>query len=82
MKLDPADLREYASRDWASLERMARIERARQPVATKVALGIALYEAMKHTRPTWPDSDARREDLDAHLRLRALLDRAAHVGTR
>lgn len=45
-------------------------------------LAIALYEAAKATRPDWPDEETRRADFEAHLRLKAQLDRAAHVGVR
>jgi hypothetical protein len=82
MKLDPATLRAYAARDWQAPERLARAGRARQPIADKVAIAIALYEAAKRTNPTWPDEATREADLAAHQRLRALLDRAAHVGAR
>jgi hypothetical protein len=78
--LDPEELRAYAGRDWSAPERLARQARALQPVARKVALAIALYEAARVTRPGWPDEATRRQDLAAHLRLRALLDKAAHVG--
>ncbi len=42
----------------------------------KVQLAIELYEAARATRPGWPDEATRRADFEAHLRLRALLDRA------
>nr|MBA2319878.1 hypothetical protein [Deltaproteobacteria bacterium] len=81
-RLDPADLRAYAARDWGAPERLARAHRARQPVEQKVAIAVALYEAARATLPGWPDEATRRADLAAHVRLRALLDRAAHVGAR
>ena len=79
-RLDPAELRSYAARDWSAPERLARRERALLPVAEKVRIAIELYEAARATRPDWPDEATRRADFEAHLRLRALLDRAAHVG--
>jgi hypothetical protein len=82
MKLDPADLRAYARRDWEAPERLARAERAQQPIEAKVAMAIDLYEATKRTRPSWPDEATRREDLATHVRVRNLLDRAARVGAR
>lgn len=81
-RLDPTQLRDYAARDWGRPERLARVHRAAQPVALKVALAIALYEAARATCPGWPDDATRRADLASHLRVRALLDRAAHVGAR
>ena len=81
-RIDPEQLREYAHRDWQVPERLARRHRARQSVARKVEIAIALYEAARATRPGWPDEATRKADLASHLRVRALLDRAAHVGTR
>ncbi|MDD9986921.1 MAG: hypothetical protein OXQ31_11665 [Spirochaetaceae bacterium] len=80
--LDPEDLRGYAARDWGAAERLARRHRATLPVDRKVRLAIDLYEAARATRPGWPDEATRRDDLAAHRRVRALLDRAAHVGAR
>ena len=80
--LDPKELREYASRDWDAPQRLARRARASQPLAQKVRLAVELYEAARATRPCWPDEDTRRADLRSHLRVRALLDKAAHVGAR
>ena len=76
------DAAAYAGRDWEAPERLARAARARQPVEQKVALAIALYEAARATHPGWPDDATRRADLDSHRALRALLDKAAHVGRR
>ena len=81
-RLDPADLRAYAARDWDAPARLARAERAAQPVEERVRIAIALYEAAKRTCPGWPTEQDRQEDLAHHLRLRSLLDRAAHVGRR
>ena len=63
-------------------ERLARGRRARLPVEQKVRLAIDLYEAARSTRPEWPTEAIRRDDLATHERVRALLDRAAHVGRR
>lgn len=52
------------------------------PIARRVELGIALYEAARATRPGWPDEATRRADFESHLRVKALLKRAAHVGAR
>ena len=80
--LDPAELRGYAARDWDAPERLARMRRANLPVEQKVRLAIALYEAARATRTEWPGEETRRADLATHRRVRALLDRAAHVGGR
>ena len=81
-RLDPRELREYASRDWGAPERLARRERARLPVEHKVRLAVELYEAARGMHPGWPDEASRREDLASHQRVRALLEQAARVGTR
>ena len=73
---------EYAARDWGAPERLARRQRARQPIEIKVALAIELYEATRETKLGWSDAATRRADFDAHLRLRAMLDMAADVGSR
>ena len=80
--LDPDALRAYAARDWDAPARLARQARAALPIARKVEIAIALYEAARATRPGWPDEATRRADLEDHLRVRALLDRASHVGAR
>lgn len=80
--LDPDDLRAYARRDWAATERATRRARAQLPVADKVRLSIELYEGARATRPDWPTDADRRADLEAHLRLKKRLQRAAHVGRR
>jgi len=82
MHLNPEDLRSYAKRDWSAPERLARRARARQPVRTKIRIAVELYEAARRTRPEWPTDQQRKKDLQMHLRLRALLDRAADVGAR
>jgi len=81
-RLDQAELRVFAARDWGAPARLARQDRARQPVEEKVTLSIELYEAARTTKPGWPNDATRRADLDAHLRLRALLDKAADVVAR
>ncbi len=81
-RLNPEELREYARRDWSAPERLARAHRAQQSIAQKVRIAIELYEAVRQMRPNWPDEATRRADLASHLRVRALLDKAAHVGAR
>ncbi len=81
-RLEPSDLRAYAQRDWSAPERLACAARAQQPVAEKVRIAIELYEAARASLPGWPDEATRRADLESHRAVRALLDRAAHVGRR
>ena len=77
---DPTEFRSCAGRDWEAPERLARGHRAGLPVEQKVRLAIDLYEAARATRPEWPSEAIRRADLATHLRVRALLDRAADGG--
>ena len=79
---DATELRGYAGRDWDAPERLARRHRAGLPVEQKVRLAIDLYEAARAARPEWPSEAIRRADPATHLRVRALLDRATHVGGR
>ena len=81
-RLDPAELREYARRDWDAPQRLARRARAEQSIAHKIRLAVELYEVARASRPSWPDEDTRRADLQSHVRVRTLLDKAAHVGAR
>lgn len=81
-RFDVEELRSYARRDWGAPERLARLHRVNLPIEQKVLLAIDLYEAARNTNPGWPSEADRRADLAAHRRLRALLDRAAHVGRR
>lgn len=81
-RFDAAELRRYARRDWGALERLAHVDRVNLPVEQKVRLAIDLYEAARIANPGWPSEADRRADFAAHLRVRALLDRAAHVGRR
>ncbi len=76
------DLRRYARRDWAAPERLARRQRAAQPVVKKVAMAVALYEAARLANPGWPSEAARRADLESHVALRASLSIAGRVGAR
>ena len=82
VRFDAEELRSYARRDWGAPERLARAHRAKQPIEQKVRLAMDLYEAARNTNPGWPTEADRRADLAAHRRLRALLDRAPHVGRR
>ena len=82
VRFDAEELRSYAGRDWGAPERLARVHRVKQPIEQKVQLAIDLYEAVRNTNPGWPSEAVRRADLAAHRRVRALLDRASHVGRR
>lgn len=84
--MDPAAIRAYASRDWQALGASKRAywaERHRQEGATAtVQASQALLAEMRRIRPDYPTPVEREVDLAAHVRLRVLLDRAAHAFTR
>ncbi len=79
-RLDPDDLRAYAGRDWGAPDRLSRPNRVQAPVHEKVRMAVALYESTRSLRPEWPTAEDRWRDLQNHIRVRALLRRAAHVG--
>ena len=81
-RLDPADLRAYARRDWGIAERLDRVARARAPVDEKLALAGALYQAARVTRPSWPTDADRLIDFESHIRMRDIFRRAGRVGAR
>jgi hypothetical protein len=78
-RLDPAELRAWASRDWGVVDSKSLAARVQQPVGAKVAMAIALYEAARRTLPGWPTDADRRVDLQHHLDVKAILDRCPDV---
>jgi hypothetical protein len=80
---DPAALRAFRDRDWASVRRAkeqfwADDHATRGPLAGLRA-GAALREHARAVDPSWPNEAQRAEDLAHHLELAAKLDRLAHV---
>lgn len=73
---------ELLARDYGLLDRLTLADRARRPVEEKVAVAIALHEAMRTTRPGWPSESDRLADLREHQRVAELLWRARHVAAR
>lgn len=80
--LDPAELRAFARRDWGAPERLARAERVARSPERCFELAWELYLAARFACPGWPSEEDRRRDFEHHLAMRALLDRAGHVGRR
>lgn len=80
--LDPASLRAFVQRDWNPTRDLDLLARAAQPLETKLRLAEELYAAARATVPGWPSEADRRADLEHHVALRRLLDRAAGVGPR
>lgn len=84
--MDPEAIRAYVSRDWdaiAASKRAYWAERHRQdgPQATWNA-SQALLTEMRLIRPGYPAGEDRSADFATHVRLRSLLDRAAHAVAR
>ena len=78
-----ATLGEYAARDWqavASQDRLHWLRQYRQhgPEATMGA-SLTLWEHVRQVRPEWPTARERQEDLDHHLRLKQIFQRAANT---
>jgi len=76
-----AALGEYAARDWQIIADQDRLHWTREyrqhgPVATMRA-SMALWEHMRQVRPEWPTAQERQEDLDHHLLLIQIFQRAA-----
>lgn len=83
-KLTPTNVRAFLGRPWDALakskERHWREANLADPLATFHA-SESLWEILHEAGHTTNESE-RSADLDAHLRLRALLDRTAHVRPR
>jgi hypothetical protein len=76
-------IREYAERDWAKVAGSDRDHwvqrfRAEGPRAT-VEVSHALFEHARSARADFPGSRYVAADLGAQVRLKQLLDRAAHA---
>lgn len=50
------------------------------PDTEKFRIAAALYASARATNPAWPTDVDRLEDLQQHLRMRRIWDRAANVG--
>ncbi|MCA9574113.1 MAG: hypothetical protein R3B40_03100 [Polyangiales bacterium] len=80
---DPAALRAFRRRDWASVRRAkeqywAEDHAARGPLAGLRA-GAALWDQARAIDPSWPDEAQRAEDLAHHVDLVHKLRRLDHV---
>ena len=76
-----ANLNEYAARDWRIIENLDRLHWIREyrqhgPEAT-VRASMALWEHLRQIRPEWPTAQDRQEDLDHHILLIQIFQRAA-----
>jgi hypothetical protein len=79
--VDRDAVRAFARRPWRELEELKREHWARRfaeegPSAT-IAASRAIWAHLRAVRPEWPTPEDREADLRDHVRLKALLDRAA-----
>jgi len=80
------DLRGYVARDW-SAARDSKDEFWAQRIARLGPIeGLRIADELRRQvllqNPGWPDADQRREDLQSHLRLSELLQRASPARSR
>ena len=84
--MQEADIRAFARRDWAALDRCkARFwaERKRAMTADDaLELGDALRLPAQRLRPDWPDAGERAADLTLHARVAEALRAVSIRGTR
>lgn len=81
-----SEIQAFANRPWemvSSLDRHYWAEKFRQNGSqSSVNASVALWRHMKSVRPEWPDAGERRRDLEHHVLLKGLLDKASRVLTR
>jgi hypothetical protein len=84
--MDDADIRSFARRDWAALEReKARFWAERKPAMTPeeaLAVGDALRRHAQRVRPDWPDAAERAADVALHARVAEALRAVCRHGSR
>lgn len=76
---DRSSLREFAARNWRIAERDAAsffAGRRQERADESLRVSSLLWQHMKAVRPDWPDAASRAADLEQHIRIKALLDRA------
>lgn len=82
---DRSSLREFAARNWRVAERdAASFFAGRRLGCADESLRVSslLWQHMKAVRPDWPDAVSRAADLEHHIRIKALIDRASRVPDR
>lgn len=76
---DPADLRAFAARDWAAVERNTaeywRAWKQRHGAAGAIRIADELRRQAIAQRPDWPTHAERMADLECHLRVAEALRR-------
>ncbi|MFO0550331.1 MAG: hypothetical protein U0271_18195 [Polyangiaceae bacterium] len=81
MPLKPADVRAFLDRPWGMLEAATQEHRAEQAQSDPEwawQTAQALREEVRRSNPSWPTAEDRARDLEHHVKLKALIDRASH----
>lgn len=84
--MDPAHLREFATRDRSAVQDAkaaywsGRFQHDGGAGSWRIAQELAAYA--RRVRPDFPTPRDRDEDMAHHLKLKALIDRAAHAFSR
>lgn len=83
--MNSADIRAFARRDYALLEHLKEKHRARrfheQGASATIEVAEALFEHARQVAPDFPSERYREDDLEHHIRLKHLIERAAHAFT-
>jgi hypothetical protein len=72
-------IRAFAARNWRVADRDAgSFPAGRGQLRAQESLRVSglLWQHMKAVRPDWPGAESRAADLEHHIRIKALLDRA------
>jgi hypothetical protein len=81
--MNSADIRAFARRDYALLERFKEEHRARrfreQGASATLEVAEALFEHARQAAPDFPSERYRKDDLEHHIRLKHLIERTAHA---
>jgi hypothetical protein len=76
--MDPEDIRRYAARDWQEIARAKDrywIDRKRtMSPAESLAFAESLRLYVRSIRQDWPSDEERRDDLETHARVSAMLN--------
>ena len=80
------DLLSYVDRDWAAVRTSKDAFWARRIARLGPAEGLRIADELRRQvllqNPGWPDAEQRREDLESHVRLCELLQRASRASRR
>jgi hypothetical protein len=80
--METKDIIEYANRNWEQVSEMdyeywKTAYKDEGFKATQNA-SFALWQHLKSIRPEWPNSQERHRDMEHHIKLSKLLEKASH----